>query len=468
MPKHSLHPYSGKRSSQAGADESSIWGIPRYSVAVGSFILLCLTTYFLPEHTISLPGNDAAGYLQLGQTWNSNSADQLRTYLYPFILSHLIRISHFLTLPFTFLLILLQAGSYIIAAVTLARAMRSQNQTLAGAVFLLLGCNIFVAPYFSITFTDSLYTSFSLIILAQLMQAEQQSCRGIQTSLKTLLLITTLATFSIVLRPAALWLLAPVLLSFLRLVTKKTAALSDVILALTISSFPLLIQIVINLTHYKIMSPLPVADLGIQHLRWGIENFKYTTYLGYKYYVAFFYNSGYSLGSDLKNSPLMWYLHHPLSGSTLLTYKLISAFDFDFILPYPHSLPEHAWLASTFSLTILYLGLCGVCTHLLTNALPVLGFRYTPLLIVTAWASISLSSATELRFTLPLLTYFIVIACIFVNYLYTLRNIRFILGTIGAALIVLPLFFNVANFVREQSPRPLIAAKIAAEATKAP
>jgi hypothetical protein len=54
------------------------------------------------------------------------------------------------------------------------------------------------------------------------------------------------------------------------------------------------------------------------------------------------------------------------------------------------------------------------------------------------------------------------------HYLYTRRNIRFILGTIGAALIVLPLFFNVANFVREQSPRPLIAAKIAAEATKAP
>jgi hypothetical protein len=440
------------------SQEVAVWGVPRLPVILGSFIMLGLCLYFLREYASQPACCDALDYRNLADTVDSQGIDtfhnEARTFLYPWFLATLSRLGRFVNLPFSFLLLVAQLGFYILATFIISRATGAQGRRLVGSVYVLLCCNIFIAPYIATTLTDALYTALSLILIAQIMQVENKAMRGIVPSGRTLGLMVALASASVAVRPAAVWLFAIIFTCFTHLLIKRIITVSQVICAIAVGCLPLLVQVVINIERFKQITPFPITDLGTQHLKWGIENFKYATWMaGDNTRPVFFYKSDYSLPVDLRNHPLLWYVYYPLSAIHLLTFKLISAFDFDFLLPYPRRIPTRPWLVSAFSLPVLFLGMCGVLLHARTKVLSVLGFRFTPLIIVAAWASVSVTSATELRFVLPLISYFLVVSCVFVHYLFTQRDVRITKRVLWAALVALPCFFLIAGFVRSKSPR---------------
>ena len=464
-PRHGPHQLSRLVTSApiSGADSRDLWGVPKIALAIGSLCILILATYFFYQQSLSPARYDAANYRELAGRFDSRGIDdasnQVRTFGYPWILSLLLRISRVINLPFSFLLLTFQVSCYIVAAATIARAVRGNSRKLSGWVYLLLSCNIFVAPYFSITLTDSLYTALALIVLGLAMQLENQAAIGVHGSFKRLLLMSVLAAFGVAVRPAAMWLIAVVLSCCALLLTRKKAELSNILFALTLGFLPLLVQIIINSQMFRVATPFPVMNLGTQQLKWGIENFKYATWMGgADISPRFFYLSGYSVPLSLNDSPVMWYVENPLSAIRLLSFKFISAFDFDFLLPYPDSLPERLWLASAFSLSFLYLGLCGTFLHLCSNSLTALGSRFSPLLIVLAWAAVTIPSAIELRFVLPMLAYFMVVSCVLLNFLITRRSIRLCVTVVTTGLVVFPCFFSVSSFVRAQSLRAQVEA----------
>jgi hypothetical protein len=122
-------------------------------------------------------------------------------------------------------------------------------------------------------------------------------------------------------------------------------------------------------------------------------------------------------------------------------------------MPYPMRVPEYPWLVSCLSLPLLYLGLYGICMHLLTGKLPILGSGLSPVFILAAWAAVNLTAMVELRFVLPIITYFIVVSGVVVHHIVSSRHVKMGMTLLGIGLIVLPMFFSVAHFVRQQAPQ---------------
>ena len=60
----------------------------------------------------------------------------------------------------------------------------------------------------------------------------------------------------------------------------RSIAISNVLLAVILGAAPLYIQIMLNVTNYRIIRFLPVADLGGMQIIWGIKYIKYATWLG--------------------------------------------------------------------------------------------------------------------------------------------------------------------------------------------
>jgi len=259
-----------------------------------------------------------------------------------------------------------------------------------------------------------------------------------------------LLSLAITIRPAALWLVIPVFFCLIRLLWKRNINLSDVLLAIVLGAIPLYIQIVLNVTNYKIISFLPITDLGASQMKWGIENIKYGTWLGGGN-PQNFYPSAALIHLPTSDFNLWWYLNNPIDAIKLLTFKLVGAFDFDYLMPYPYHRPENQWVISFFSFSIFWFGLCGVVVHLLTNKLTLLGSRYMPLIIFTGWCSVSLISALELRFTLPLISYFIIVTCVIVYSTIVERNKIILLSMTVGWIICMPIFYQIAHFIRLQS-----------------
>ncbi len=106
---------------------------------------------------------------------------------------------------------------------------------------------------------------------------------------------------------------------------------------------------------------------------------------------------------------LSWYFKNPLSALATLILKFVSAFDFDYILPYIYNLkPWYRWVSGFFSLSIFYFGLWGVISYTFSKTKETFFFgpRLFPLVCLASWASVALLSMYELRFGLPMLVLF--------------------------------------------------------------
>lgn len=452
-----------KRVSTA-SEADDLLGVPRVAIAIGNICLIAVATYFYLEQVGQPAVFDQEAYLKLAASYDAqglyNTPSHIRTFAYPWCLAILLKISRLVGLPFALLLLGFQLGCYTVASLTIARVVSCSNRGLSGVVYVALCCNVFAGPYLGIALTDSLYISISLAVTGLLMKLEVRLPKALDRPFWDITALSILTGLAFVIRPAAIWLIALVLTCFLLLVIRKKVMLSHVLFGLCLGFVPLLIQIILNIKHFNVATAFPIYNLGAQQLVWGIQNFKYATWLGPADHSQFFYKSGYTATWLQPGSPVMWYIENPVWGVKLLLTKFIAAFDFDFLVPYPRSFPRYPWLASAFSLSFLYLGLWGTLLHLTRNCLPALGFRCFPLLTVLAITAVTIPSAVELRFIIPILSYFMVVTCVFLHFLLSERKLYLTIAVVSVGVVVIPSFFSVSNFVREQSPRALYEAKL--------
>ena len=373
-----------------------------------------------------------------------------RTLAYPWILSITARISQVANLPEIFLIFLLQITTYYLAVLFISNILYKYSSQLAAIVYLALCLNVFVIPYTGVTLTDSLYTSLGLFLFAGMIYIETLQKSGQRIFLRWIFLGVFLISFAITIRPAAIWFIIPAFYCMGKLVVKKNIGVVEMLSACILGCIPLYIQIVINTINYKVISFLPVNDLGGMQIKWGIEYIKYGTWMGVGD-PRNFYSSKLLLSHYVGDFNLGWYFHYPMDGIKLVWYKLIGAFDFDYLLPYPYQQPKFKCLASFFSFSLLWMGILGVFFHLITSKIAVLGSRWMPFLILFGWGSVALSSALELRFTLPLLTYFIITSCSLAHYIIVDKDRKMLTLLFLGWFILMPLFYNMALFIRQQS-----------------
>lgn len=402
---------------------------------------------------------DAEQYIGLARLYaesniSAKSTDaSLRTYLYPLIVGYLIRISNFIQLPHIFIVFAFQFILYIYAVYKFVNALAFRRPQLKNAVFAAFLFNIFVYPYFSLTLTDSVYTSLVLLWFYRALKFFSVTKAGDATgSTFSLIALGMIASACFMVRPAGIWVVGLSGGMYVWAAIKcaqKVVAWRIVFAGFAAIFLPLVPQIYINLLNYGLFSPFPVFKLGTAQIQWGIENLKYATYLGGGSPQMFYQNPFYQSGSGLQ-----WYLDHPMLGIVTLALKLVGAFDFDYLFPYIYDKsPWYQWFTGLSSMLIFLTGSWGMALHVLrpVNMELRMGPKVFPLFCFLAWASVSLVSAIELRFSLPmysiLLPFSVERLLLFSNEA-SIRTIWLKVFIIGVCLITL---LSVARYIRAQN-----------------
>jgi len=428
--------------------------MPKNVLYAGLTVLLGLSLYFFYMHIKYPPCCDVVQYINLANIYNSGDIltykEAGRTFGYPWFLSFVFAIADFINIPRSFLMLLVQTAVYFSAILLICFLASKYSKRLTISVFLLCCCNIYVAPYFGLALTDSLYTSLCLLFYGMLgYQMLSFRDKG-RVSIGSILLVILLISFAIIVRPAAVWLVGPYVVTISYVLYHKAASLSGVIVAIVMGTIPLMIQVTMNFSQFGLFTIFPAISLGDMQIVWGIENIKYGTWMGggapQNYYPA---NAFVDVSAS--QSGLIWYANNPIDGLRLVLVKFIGAFDYDFLSPYPTVKPYFMWLPSILSFTVLWVGLSGIFVHLLVKRLPMLGFRFLPFLILICWGAVNLVSALELRFTLPIVCYFLVVTAVFFDGYWDcfnrLRKFTYIAS--GALFVTLCIYISV--FIRAQS-----------------
>ena len=270
-----------------------------------------------------------------------------------------------------------------------------------------LTCNGFVLPYSTSLADLAALVGFQWWLAALLASHRASTTKG--EGLAWFGLAACLAGVCLALRPAYAWLLVIQLIAALWWSVPMGRRIgARLALATCLPLLALLPQVAINQKLYQIPSPLPVIDLGQIQLRLGIENLKYATAPKPGHSVRMFYLNpfvGDTLAPD-ESASLGWYVHHPLLAAGTLSTKLVGAFDFDFLYPYVWDRqPRYQTVARCLSLFLLALGLQGMWWQVRGRlaAWGNFGPRGFPLLLFGGWSAITLLTAVELRFSLPML-----------------------------------------------------------------
>jgi hypothetical protein len=400
---------------------------------------------------------DANSYLAIARRYNSEGIvevqNSLRTFAYPWILSLLIKVSNALNIPQVYFIFLAQSAAYYFSVRYIANSFLTYSTKLSASLYLALCANIFLIPYLGITLTDGVYTIVSILILVILLNIDNLRISSASIPTKSVLIVTSLVGLALVIRPAAIWLLAPYGYCMIRIMLSRKVSPLIILTSILIGAIPLYFQAIINIVNFKILTIFPIDDLGNDQIRWGIQNIKYSTWLGGSEPVQNFYSSAKLITYPAEPSgySLSWYFLNFVDAVKLLLFKFVGAFDFDYLMPYPYHSSASSWFASFFSFTILWLGLLGTFVHTFTGKLTQLGDRFAPLIILISWSAVNLVSALELRFTLPLLTYFIIVAVILIHNIVRESNRKLFVGILSGWLVVLPLCYLIAIFIRAQS-----------------
>jgi len=428
--------------------------MPNRVVWSGIMLLLIIGIIFLLEDFAYVPCCDAGAYYDLAVKYNTAgilaTKESLRTFAYPWILSWVIRASHHVFPLARILIFLLQITVYYFSIVVVSNLAGTYSRRLSAAIYLALCANVFVIAYTAIILTDSLYVSIAILLFAGMMKLDAQHAAGQPCSTKSVFWGALLLCLAVTIRPAAIWLTVPCVFCLAKLLWTRSLKIADVLPALLVGAAPLYFQIYLNYSNFRVFSFMPIQNLGSLQVRWGIENIKYATWLGGGP-MQNFYPSGHLINISSDQLNMGWYFHHPVAATQLLTYKFIGAFDFDYLVCYPHARPSAKWIVSFFSFTVFGFGLFGVMAHLLTNRLALLGSRLMPCVVLLGWGSVSLVTALELRFTLPLISYFIIVACAVIHNAIVQRNARFVSLMVLSWIVSMPILFMMANLIRLQS-----------------
>lgn len=259
-------------------------GVPSAVLVFGAAALYLGSFYFLFEQTIRPSAYDADGYLSLGLRFENEGItsvpSDLRTFGYPWVLAQVSRLAEIFILPPIIVVLVVQLLIYAASVLVATRLAAQVSIRLASVVYLSLCLNIFVVPYFSVTLTDSIYTSIALMLFVGVGAAESRVRRDRGVTFGWVLIATLLFSVALVIRPAAIWLGPPLIAYLVSLVLRRRVQTPSAIAAVFLGSSPLMVQIFLNLKHFGVLSIFPTYDLGASQIRWGIENIKYATWLG--------------------------------------------------------------------------------------------------------------------------------------------------------------------------------------------
>jgi len=423
-----------------------------------TFITFVGVTYFAFLQTVQKPCCDATVYLNYGTSLLSNSIlvppseiqpSNLRTFAYPVFLAATIRIARFLLLEPIILVTIIQTLVYVLAVNFVTNKLGTNRSNTQRNVWIALMLNIFIWPYLSSTLTDSLYVSLFLFFLGICIDVFRTSKSEIDLNRHKTFFLTLCFSTLLVLRPASIW-ITPIFFYFLYLNIRKVSPFSE-LLPIFVGSAPIIYQTYINLYLFGRLTPFPVIDLGSMQVNWGIRYLKYITWLGGGNPQGI-YSSKNLIGNVSENLTLHWYLENPLLGIKLIFTKLIGAFDFDFLVPYPQNRPWYSLLVGIISLLIFLYGTKIMISYLFrekSNLERAVLPRILPLAMFASWAAVTLVSAVELRFTLPIITFLILL--ITHEGVPTKINSRRSLFQILSFLISLIVVILLAQFVRGQT-----------------
>ncbi len=421
-----------------------------FYIGLLGLILIGLFFYFYSlTHPVCC---DASEYLALAKDINVNGIesfnDQVRTWGYPWFLSIVVEISSFINVPLHFFIFFIQLGIYYLAILYCYNSLVTVDKNVAIAGYIFLCFNIFAIPYSVLTLTDSVYLSLILVFYAQIFCLLHRLEKTDTDVSKFLAWMSFVVCVNIAIRPASVWMLAPLCCLILYAAIRRQIHLLQFLYMSVLAASPLIIQTAINTIHYGKHTFFPVIELGDLQIKWGIEYIKYGTWLGggapQNYYpsTALIDNSQSDLG-------LIWYLYNFVDGIKLLFVKFIGAFDFDYLVPYVYSKPYVPYLPSIMAFAFLWIGLLFTVCNLMSNRLG--NLRFIPLIMLVSWGAVSLSSALELRFTLPILLYFMIIAPLFYEYFYKSASSRAKLFYVVGGIGFVAMCGFVSAFVRSQS-----------------
>lgn len=398
---------------------------------------------------------DASGYWFIAGVYEaegwfaSHRIAGVRTYLYPTVLLGVSKLAAALPFEPLQLLFALQCVAHVASGALLARALSPGRPRQALALFALLACNPFALPYVASSLADALSLSCFQAWLAAMLACRREG----GAALRWLALAALLAGIACALRPAYVWLLVLTPLLAPWWVAREVPARALHMVAVLLLMLPALApQVAINQALFERATPLPAGGLGSDQLQWGIANLKYATAPADEGEVRMFYANPLA-GTLRGDEGVGWYLRHPLRGAATLSTKFVGAFDFDYVMPYAWERhPPLQWLWRGLSLSLLLAGLRGLW---LASACGRpggvwMGGRALPPLVLAAWCAVTLPTALELRFSLPMLSLMVPLAWVAVADLVD-RPARARLALLGAAAAGFVVLVLVARFVAAQN-----------------
>ncbi len=417
-------------------------------------VMAAISYYFFLFQQKYPPCCDAVSYAAIAANTSKlgflESQIPLRTFAYPLFLSAVAKVSAISSINSSLLVFMFQFGLYVAALLNVMSFFATKIKSGAGktSMLLLLCCNVYIAPYIAIGLTDSVYASLCIIVVTNI-------CRlfsSIDVKYDAVCATAFLAALAIVVRPTAIWLVGPLLFYFAILVLSRKVNYFKLAVVAAIAGIPLGIQIFINFTKFDVFTFFPATDLGKAQVEWGIQHLKYGTWMGGGAQPNYYPSSELiRVIPGESGLSVMWYFNNIIDGLKLVLVKFVGAFDFDFLVPYPYFRVTDFWVPSVISFAIMFFGICGVIYHAFTNNITVLGNRLLPGVIFVSWGAITLISALELRFTLPILTYFMIVSVLYIYEIGARRQKRLMLFSIGGFLALLPILIKIAMFVRDQS-----------------
>jgi hypothetical protein len=436
-------------------------------IILGIFFSLIISIGFL-VYQMKHPGCcDADNYREIAQTYvdkgllASHPYANLRTYFYPLALSYLLSLAHTINIRMEIVVWIFQWFVYTAATLVLSLAVARKNKKYGIVTFLLSGINIFISPYFSTTLTDSLYTSLTIFwFAAAIAMAGAGGQSSFPTKTRLLISATLMSGAILAIRPAGVWVAggtAFLLLSQVLRIFRTDRSLNAAarLLGLIVACFlffvlPLIPQVLINDSLYNKMTPFPVENLGSRQIIWGIQYLKYGTNMSRLGQMQMNYVNPFLENESEAEEAMLWYQHHPLAGAAIIGIKFVGAFDFDYLTPYIYDVrPFYRWPSAFVSLSIFFFGLWGLFRYTFFRGSHIqrfFGERFFPAVCLLLWGAVTLVSALELRFTLPILTLFIVLGIERVSFVAALRGRKLALA-VGASLVSLSFLLIVASFI---------------------
>lgn len=400
---------------------------------------------------------DASGYWRIAGVYGSqglfanHDLAGVRTWTYPMVLLLVSKFAAAIAAEPARTLFVLQFAAHVASSALLARVVLPMRPRAATMLFALLVCNPYASAYLGVALTDALALACFTTWLAAAVAWHSRLGAG-RGGLAWFALAATMAGVACALRPAYVWLPVLTLLLALRPVVGRARA-GAIVLAVLLPLLILAPQSAINRHLFDRATPLPTTNLAGKQLRWGIENLKYATAPQPGSSAKMFYANPLAGDPAGEEAGVGWYLRHPLRGSATLGAKLVAAFDFDFLPAYVWDRESQLpWPLRGLSLALLVLGLQGMWRYMREGGAQELslGPRALPPLVFAGWAAVTLVTAVELRFTLPMMSLLLPLAFWFVGELCRLpRASRW--WHLAVSVLAMAFAVAIANFVAAQN-----------------